>query len=655
MIKKCIYLITLIPFAILSLTLVVPSEAKASRGPEVRYLVSIEKDTDIAHVQIHISSIQSNPLILRIGYEALTQGATEYFSNIKASTNDQALSVVANGDGVWQVSVSGNTVVIDYDIQKIVPFTWQHPYADGSEVAVYIDNDVGYIMAPFFFLYPDITSSDLESVQLKFEVPEEWQVFTPYIDEGEYYTAQKVTNSLLSDFINRQQIYMGKMKFTGEENIDGCVVQLGVSESDINHWTQHYLATQYDVDAFVRATAQSLEAISAIFGENPYHVYTMYTNFSKKVNGKLYSFPGTRYFGNGYQHWPEHRWDELVSHMMLSFVEGHGKAPLTVDYVIEKGIAEGYLGQKLAWELYRDPAYLAKTYYYYLLYERMLVADNTQWGEFNGYVKGTFVGLLLDEEMQRVTNGGSSLSDVLHILYQTHKNSGHIVSLNDIEVTMESLTGYSFSDIFAKYVYGNEKLPVYGYIETYKDYFLEYPELFSDLFNLPVWSHTSPLFILLEMTTHVSPHVPAGIYNPEYINDFALHMLNHYELETISENDVEAALTTLTGVSSTGFFKHWQNSFGNLSLDDLKGWLNEYEAHLHPSSKSETGTEQPSESYYSTDTATSISISETITESDSNYAQESSPKTIGWQTVTVLVVGAAIVGVYFRFLYKKKW
>lgn len=575
-------LLIMVLFVLLSRTFIGGVSFQGGAGLDLQYRVIIERGDELAHIELVVSGVRSGSLSLELRPEA--QESESYFSNLSAMSGGRSLRVYNVGQGKWRISSIHDEVVIDYDVAKIVPFAWHHPFASGNEVAVYIDDEVGYIMAPFFFIYP--ANSSISSIRLRFEVPEDWQVVTPYIDEGDHFIVQQVSRSLLTDFICRQQIYMGRMRFYVEKVVDSCTIKFGVPEGDHGRCTEGFLATREGVEAYVDATAAALRTLAQIFGENPYKTYVMYTNFEKLIEGEWLSYPGTRYFGNGYQYWPEHRWDELVTHMVLSFMDGWSGAPLEAHYFIEKGIGEDYFGHILAWELFRDTSYLAKIYYYYLLYERMLTSNRVGWEEFQGYVKGEFVGWLLDKEIQKVTSGSKKLADAFRYLYSTYKNTGHEVTYLDLELAIESLTGTNFSSIFSRYVYGNEKLPVHQYIKDYKEYFLGYHRVVeSDVFGLPFYGHTIPFFILIEMATSLSTHIPAGLYNRKYLDDFARYMLATYEVDEITEKDVEEALTKLTGTDSTGFFGRWQDSYGRLSLEELKAWLKDYQDHGGSSSQ----------------------------------------------------------------------
>jgi len=76
------------------------------------------------------------------------------------------------------------------------------------------------------------------------------------------------------------------------------------------------------------------------------------------------------------------------------------------------------------------------------------------------YWKGALVSLMLDELVRKVSNGTRSLDDLLAIMYQRFRNEKCCYSNRDIIKILNSLTGFDFNPFFAKYVYGNDRLPL---------------------------------------------------------------------------------------------------------------------------------------------------------------------------------------------------
>ena len=558
-------------------TVMSATTGKAYAGLGLEYTVTIEKGNDTVHVQLNISNIDTSYLPFEFKSEARDQNIENYISNLSAESGGSPLVITDIGDGKWRINSPGSTVTLQYDIEKLVPYNWAHLFADNTEVAVYIDDEYGFLMAPFFFAYPFDTTNmlpeDISSVKIKFEIPDDWDILTPYSEEAGYFIVNQSGNNLLWSFIFRQQIYMGKMKFYASKWVGNCKVQMGVPEGNDNI---SELQTQQDVQDYVNATAVVLAEYTRIFGDNPYSIYTMYPNFRENKEGQQYSFPGTRYFGNGYQYWAEHRRWDLVAHMALSFIYWFGDAPLKATYDIEKGIGEMYYGHTLAWSLFNDEIDLGSMYYWYLVYDRMHGTSLTDHYEYTSYVKGEWVALLLDKRIQEETNDAKDLNTAMNVLYRKYKQTDHTVTYQDLQEEVESITGSDFSSFFSQYIDNDAKIPAYQYVAPYREYFINLPSTLEKTFYLKLYGKTSPLFILIEMATNLQEHIMAGILYQTHLDEFAAYVLALHEIESITEANVENALSELTNRDCSGFFGRWVNSFGQLSLTELRAWLSDY-------------------------------------------------------------------------------
>lgn len=569
---------TVITLLLLSGSLILGFTKTARAGLDLEYTVTIEKGNDTVHVQLNISNIDTSYLPFEFRSEARDQNIENYISNLSAESDGSALIITDISEGKWRINSPGSTVTLQYDIARIVPYNWSHLLADNTEVAVYIDDEYGFLMGPFFFAYPfdstDLSPEDISSIKIEFEVPNGWDVLTPYSEEGDHFTIEQSGTNLLSAFIKRQQIYMGKMKFYASKWVGNCKVQMGAPEGNDNVWE---LQTQQDVQDHVNATALVLAEYTRIFGDNPYSIYTMYPNFIENREGRQYTFPGGRYFGNGWQYWPKRRRQDLVAHMALSFMLcWSDDVPLRVEYDIEKGIGEMYYGHTLAWSLFNDETDLGNMYYWYLVYDRMHGTALIEHYEYTSYVKGEWVALLLDKRIQEATNGAKDLNTVINVLYRKYKQTDHTVTYHDLQEEVEFITGSDFSTFFSQYIDSDDKIPAYQYVAPYRGYFLNLPATLENTYYLELYGKTSPLFVLIEMATNLQKHIWAGIFYQTHLDEFAAYVLALHEIESITETNVEDALSELTNRDCSGFFDRWVNSFGRLSLTELKEWLSDY-------------------------------------------------------------------------------
>lgn len=76
------------------------------------------------------------------------------------------------------------------------------------------------------------------------------------------------------------------------------------------------------------------------------------------------------------------------------------------------------------------------------------------------YWKGALVSFMLDELIRKVSGGTHSLDDVLAMMYERYGRMRGVYSNRDILRVLNSLTACDFDLFFAKYIYGNERLPL---------------------------------------------------------------------------------------------------------------------------------------------------------------------------------------------------
>lgn len=546
-------------------------------GPSVvaaslEYTVSVARNTPTVHVSVVARGLVGSPIELVFRSEA--SYVSQHVSNLTASRGIPILQ----DEGRWRVEASSQTLNYEYDIDKVIRWRPNVPWGTSNDIAVYFDNECGILMAPYFFIYPD--RQEFTSIRVQVIVPDDWVVVLPYADRGDYYEVQQVTTSLLQDFICRSAIYMGPMEFYSEVTIDGCTIRFGKLERDDFTYD---VVSQADADAYVEATAKGIAVFEDLFGTNPYSAFALVTNFKRFVGGEWLQYPGGRYSGNGYQYWPEHRWDELVGHLRAAWIH-RWYAPLLSENTIAKGIFENYYGHILAWELYADPAYLGKLYHYYLMYEWMYKhhartpdSYTAHEDEYETYIRWEFVGLLLDEEIREQTGGDHRLADAFQWLYQRYANTGHIVTPSDLEQAIGSATGVWLDDIFSTYVYNDEQLPVYKYLSDYRTNFEAYSPTFEESrLRNDFLGHTIPFFIEIVLAASLAEHLAWGIGGEGWAAVFAEYMLDHYDIDVLSEDNVTEALSLLTGEDCSDFFTHWGETYGRLTVNEVVAWLHDY-------------------------------------------------------------------------------
>jgi predicted metalloprotease with PDZ domain len=84
--------------------------------------------------------------------------------------------------------------------------------------------------------------------------------------------------------------------------------------------------------------------------------------------------------------------------------------------------------------------------------------ENTLNSQVSYYDKGAILGLLLDLEIRKRTNGAKSLDDVMRALYADFFKKNRNYTPSDFQKAAETAAGESLEDFFAKYVRGKEEL-----------------------------------------------------------------------------------------------------------------------------------------------------------------------------------------------------
>ena len=493
---------------------------------------------------------------------------------IAADDNEgHSLRVFPGGSNTWRIQNWGKKVHVRYTIGNIVPYEGGLPYKkEGNEVAVYITKEGGILDGRYFFLVP--LRGRIKTIQVKWNVPSGWRVVCPYKKEGDYFIVPQITQDIRHDFVARQGIYFGSMKYYAETTALGVKVEFGVLSFD-RDWEFQSSGAQEAVETYAQQAAQAIEKFSQIFGESPYPIFTFYSNF--QAGGWVY--PGTREIVGGYQYWPKGRYSELIGHLLYSWLSfWNGASPVVAHPLIAKGLGEEYLGSKLAYDITGEEHYLGQLYSYYLVYAR---AYGTSYYEKNYaggdeiviYYKGAVLGMYLDHLIQQETHGQKSLEDVFGYLYQRYKNSGHVVTPFDLQRALDQVTGKSHADIFGKYVYGNQRIPVEDFLTPYEKAFPSFIQELQRDFPKNYQGSIIPYFVDVEMALPLAYHLPFGILIEPYYQQFADYMKTHYDVDKLTEQNVDEALTHLTKHPISGFFERWRNIYKNVTVEEMKQWL----------------------------------------------------------------------------------
>lgn len=545
--------------------------AVVGAAASLEYTVTIAKGNAGAHVRAEARGLEGPSIELTLCSESLYVG--RYISDL--GTNRGTPQQLETGR--WKLPAGGDSVIYEYNVARVVPWQSSLPWAASTDVAVYIDDLCAVFMVAHMFVLPEFQA--FTSIQVAFDVPDNWVIVAPWEEvEPRVYRVSWINRQLIGDFKNHH-VYMGQMEFYAEDQSSGSVVKLGRLIAD-DAVVEH--RTQAEIDAAVEAMTKALGSLTDLFGENPFPVYTIVPNFRRYADGRWYQFR-PHYIGNSLQYWPERRWDELIGHATIAWMGA--VAMLNAGKEFYNGMGENYYGLLYAWELYADPVYLTKRYLHYLLYEWMHTHHERPLSsyhcgtcdEYDVYFRWEFICLLLDREIQRRSSEQHTLADAVQWLYERYANPSKTIVATDLEQAIEVSTGTEISDVFRKYVYQDTKLPVYSYIEEDRALFLEQAATLEivHLHNY-MHGHIIPWFVNIVMAAALGEHLPHALLGLEYAVDFAEYVLERHDLNALSEADVVAALSSLSGIDCSGFFTYWEDTYGVLSVLEFVDWLTDY-------------------------------------------------------------------------------
>jgi predicted metalloprotease with PDZ domain len=250
----------------------------------------------------------------------------------------------------------------------------------------------------------------------------------------------------------------------------------------------------YDPERLRRDVQKIVEAETAMFGGIPYHNYTFILHLRSNTGGGLEHLNSTalgfRRFGfateDGYR-----RFQALVAHEFFHLWNVKRVRPDALgpfDYTKENytrllWVAEGiteYYGQLMVRRagLISDQVYLdhlagqiqdfqetpgrlamsaeESSFDAWIKYYRP--DENSVNSQISYYDKGELLGLLLDLDIRRRTNGVKSLDDVMRYLYTDFFEKGRNYTPVDFQKACELVAGASLDDFFARYVRGRDDL-----------------------------------------------------------------------------------------------------------------------------------------------------------------------------------------------------
>ncbi|HYG81685.1 MAG TPA: PDZ domain-containing protein, partial [Pyrinomonadaceae bacterium] len=250
----------------------------------------------------------------------------------------------------------------------------------------------------------------------------------------------------------------------------------------------------YDAERMRRDAQRICEALAALMNELPVRDYTFFTHMHTRDDGGLEHLNSSslimernsfrnpsyyQYFLSLVSHEYFHLWNVKRIRPDALGPFDYSRENYTKLLWVAEGITEYY-----GWHMVRRSGLLAEEEYLAKLssvigdvqetpgrlkmsveeasfdawikyYRRDENSANTQ---ISYYDKGQLVGLLLDLEIRRLSNGAKSLDDVMRHLYTEFYKKDRNYTPADFQRAAEMMAGASLENFFARYVRGREEL-----------------------------------------------------------------------------------------------------------------------------------------------------------------------------------------------------
>jgi len=357
--------------------------------------------------------------------------------------------------GFWDIYLNGlSQTVIEYTIDTKHTIGY---YFEGEPYYSYISEKFAVFLAEYLFLFPYFGAS-IDSITVRFNVPEDWKIITPWPLEDGVYNPLGVKAADIYHQFGSSVLGLGHFdiysKLTNSSNITVAIFEDWETEHKKELAEKVWKIYSYQTSIW----GNSLE--------EPYiAIFCPYANDGKWIYGGTGSTGQISCIGkDGYPWWSDYA-HEVAETRWINYDWGY------VDnscYWFKAGAAQFY-GIKTVLKTFIEDTKRAEYQlgYWYDIYlqnyllpgKDMILASQEADNEHDiGLCKGLPVVLLLAEEIYSKTHGEFNFDDLNRLLFEKYWGTGTRVGEEELKKELRALTGIDFSDFFDYYIYGMPKL-----------------------------------------------------------------------------------------------------------------------------------------------------------------------------------------------------
>jgi predicted metalloprotease with PDZ domain len=421
-----------------------------SSQPDVRgevsasYVVQFdEEDRRLAFVEARIRSRDEFLLMYPEGADHLPAGWSTFIRNMSATDLEgREVTLESNGRDLWRNPLPGGEeltlryeILIHHDAGRW-PFGWDE--------AAYVKGESIFLTGKALF----ITAFDQGDIDVRFSLPERWQLVTPWESRG-----------------SRQFVLSGPVELTESAimagRFDERTVEIGSLEVDLA--VGHSLPNAAEL--FEETLRSVLPEAAAVFGGSPEGRYVIAANREEAFTGGG-AFP--RSLSLLFQDSPtldnRPEWSHTMIHELLHLWIGIAISPPqdqqedwftegVTDYLTNLvQVGNGLITEQTFWDRVADH----DSKYQAAAGDVPLRDAGRDKGRHYDliYSGGLVTALALDVEMRVRSGGKAGVVDLLREMYRSHGLRGVPFTAGDVVDATERLAGIDMTSFFESHLYG---------------------------------------------------------------------------------------------------------------------------------------------------------------------------------------------------------
>ncbi|MCX6054361.1 MAG: hypothetical protein NTZ74_05480 [Chloroflexi bacterium] len=529
-------------------------------GVDITYEITVTAPPDAGiTIKATYSGIIS-PLKLQIGYENFPNPTLDTLKDLEFSSLDGTnLSWSKTNDKTIEVIFTGNTIIANYAMDL----------TGNNDRVTKVSSIGGGLIGYDSFPLP--SDQKINSVKVKFILPQPWTVISIYPEEGDWFEVKPFTFADLFLETKAADWYFGNVDFDQTKTYeDGFKVRVvGFKDFAYEHWNVYMGDTPLE-EAFKSADFyhQTYVYLKQLYGEYPYS--------SILLVGPGYWQERSTYMRQQMVGWYRY---EFIPHHMIHALFGMEGSRLSYSgrfyFLLQEGYAtysEGIMSSNIAGEPYWRGMLFERKFHYI----RGLKFNNMKESSKPQYVLGFIVTYLMDQEIRIETNGQKGIDDLMVSLWNKY-NTPNFARMSDEQVleTLQELTGNDWQRFYNQNVVNTNNLNV-DRLDDLKEDFNAFLKIVSD-----TWYNGYPsMYFVSQEIVAAAGDFDMGVrmQSRDNLTKFTKSALQRMDTSQtdLTEKDVEDVLQQITGKNHSDFFEFYRDQGFEVELSEINEYIKTY-------------------------------------------------------------------------------